>query len=125
MHRASDCLRPGVEAAQNGKSWSVPAGTTFASATIGATVMPGLRSDLDGRVVSVGWIKERQARSSVAGARACNPHGCADPEQLIGSSGSSARSPYRLAPQKPQKNHSGKHFSWPNLFLGRWLKRLS
>jgi hypothetical protein len=26
-------------------------------------------------------------------------------------------------PQKTQENHAGQH-SWPNLFLGRWLKVL-
>jgi hypothetical protein len=43
--------------------------------------------------------------------RACKAHAESSPVLI----------PTALTPQKPQKNHPGKQ-SWPNLFLGRWLK---
>jgi hypothetical protein len=42
----------------------------------------------------------------------------------LSAKSSIAFNPTFLTPQNPQKNPSGQHF-WPNLFLGRWLKRLS
>jgi hypothetical protein len=32
--------------------------------------------------------------------------------------------PTSATPQNPQRNCAGQHF-WPNLFLGRWLRRLA